>query len=245
MPHVLSNSRPTRVILRLFWLSTCFEAHQVHWLVTDFSWVFPTHSYFLNLFFCLFFRSKTSTDTHGPWGDAHEWLEGPHVASGILIWSYPPHSRCNSSNSAIIRSFVSFWFPFQKNNLHYRGVFLLGSTVLCVLVNNWQFHLRPRKLIWHWKIPIFNRKYIFTHGGFSSQSCSFSVSGTLSLPQKLGGGFKLFFIFTPIWGNDPIWLICVKWVGSTTPQMCSQMRVHIHPERYTHTYKYKLYNHVL
>ena len=23
---------------------------------------------------------------------------------------------------------------------------------------------------WHWKIPMFNRKYIFIHGGFSSQS---------------------------------------------------------------------------
>ena len=33
MPHVLSNSRSTRVIFWLFWLfwlSTCFEAHQVH-----------------------------------------------------------------------------------------------------------------------------------------------------------------------------------------------------------------------
>ncbi len=33
------------------------------------------------------------------------------------------------------------------------------------------YNVHPWKLTWHWKIPIFNRKYIFIHGGFSSQSC--------------------------------------------------------------------------
>ena len=28
-----------------------------------------------------------------------------------------------------------------------------------------------------------------------------------ALQEWLGGGFKYFFIFTPTWGNDPIWLI--------------------------------------
>ena len=27
--------------------------------------------------------------------------------------------------------------------------------------------------------------------------------------------FQIFFIFTPIWGNDPIWLIFFKWVETT------------------------------
>ena len=31
--------------------------------------------------------------------------------------------------------------------------------------------------------------------------------------------FQPFFIFTPIWGNDPIWLIFFKRVGSTTNQL--------------------------
>ncbi len=31
-----------------------------------------------------------------------------------------------------------------------------------------------------------------------------------------GWWFQTFFIFTPTWGNDPIWLIFFKWVGSTT-----------------------------
>ena len=33
--------------------------------------------------------------------------------------------------------------------------------------------------------------------------------------QFLGGGFELSFIFTPIWGNDPFWLIFFKWVETT------------------------------
>ena len=31
----------------------------------------------------------------------------------------------------------------------------------------------------------------------------------------LVGGVKYFFIFTPTWGNDPIWLIFFKWVETT------------------------------
>ena len=46
--------------------------------------------------------------------------------------------------------------------------------------------LHPWKLTWHWKIPIFTRKYIFIHGGFSSdRHLSFR-----------GGG----------WGVPSIWL---------------------------------------
>ena len=48
------------------------------------------------------------------------------------------------------------------------------SGILLLMVNNsldqfrriWWIH--PWKLTWHWKIPIFNRKYIFIPGGFSS-----------------------------------------------------------------------------
>ena len=32
---------------------------------------------------------------------------------------------------------------------------------------------------------------------------------------KLGGGFNLFLFPPRIWGNDPIWLICFKWVETT------------------------------
>ena len=35
--------------------------------------------------------------------------------------------------------------------------------------------------------------------------------------QQLGGGFNyiICFIFTPIWGRFPIWLICFRWVETT------------------------------
>ena len=40
-----------------------------------------------------------------------------------------------------------------------------------------------------------------------------------TLKPILGGGFKYFLIFTPTWGNDPIWLAHIfKRVGSTTNQ---------------------------
>ena len=36
------------------------------------------------------------------------------------------------------------------------------------------------------------------------------------IKQTTGRVFKTLSIFTPTWGNHPIWLICLKWVGSTT-----------------------------
>ena len=38
--------------------------------------------------------------------------------------------------------------------------------------------------------------------------------------------FQIFFIFTPIWGYDPIWLIFFKWVETT-----NQLRYEIHFSR--------------
>ena len=32
---------------------------------------------------------------------------------------------------------------------------------------------------------------------------------------SFGGGFKYFFIITPTWENDPIWLIFFRWVETT------------------------------
>ena len=36
-----------------------------------------------------------------------------------------------------------------------------------------------------------------------------------SFRSNLVGSFKYLFIFTPSWGNDPIWLICFNWVETT------------------------------
>ena len=37
-----------------------------------------------------------------------------------------------------------------------------------------------------------------------------------SFNGNLGGGFKYFVFFTPIWGRFPIWQIFFKWVETTT-----------------------------
>ena len=37
-----------------------------------------------------------------------------------------------------------------------------------------------------------------------------------SNPNSSRWWFQSFFIFTPTWGNDPIWLIFFKWVENTT-----------------------------
>ncbi len=44
-------------------------------------------------------------------------------------------------------------------------------------------------------------------------------------PRKTGWWFQTFFIFIPIWGRLPFWLIFFKWVGSTTNH---KMKVFIH-----------------
>ncbi len=38
----------------------------------------------------------------------------------------------------------------------------------------------------------------------------------------LGGGFKHFFMFTPIWGRFPFWLIFLRWVETT-----NQITIHL------------------
>ena len=154
------------------------------------------------------------------------WSPSSSLIGDGFFMSFPTHTYFLNV------SLSQFDFLSQKI-FTAEGFSLLGSTVLCVLVNNWQFHLHARKLIWHWEIPIFDRKYIFTHGGFSSQSCSFSVSGTLSLPQKTRWWYQIIFYFYPYvgkWSN----LTNMCQMGWNHPQMCSQMRVHMHPERYTH-----------
>ena len=72
--------------------------------------------------------------------------------------------------------------------------------------------VHPWKLTWHWKIPIFNRKYIFVHGGFSISHVSFLggmyISNKLVFRQMVFGKcyfgetnklymFNIFFCISP------------------------------------------------
>ena len=45
------------------------------------------------------------------------------------------------------------------------------------------------------------------------------------LNTDLGGGFKYFFFFTPIWGRFPIWLIFFRWVGEPTTNQWYWMHI--------------------
>ena len=71
----------------------------------------------------------------------------------------------------------------------------------------------------------------------------FSMINLLLICFELGDKFYLvvqqkFFIFIPTWGNDPIWLILFRWVGSTTNQNCIEvflfaggfLQIYFHPD---------------
>ena len=45
----------------------------------------------------------------------------------------------------------------------------------------------------------------------------FYQKGLCFVGNWLAGGFKTLLIFTPTWGNDPIWLIFFRWVETTQP----------------------------
>ena len=46
-------------------------------------------------------------------------------------------------------------------------------------------------------------------------------------PQKLGGGFNVFSIFTPIWGRFPIWPIFFKEVETTNQKSMLSLRFRV------------------
>ena len=47
---------------------------------------------------------------------------------------------------------------------------------------------------------------------WESRGVLFSKRPERKKKTSLGGGFQIFFMFTPTWGNDPIWLIFFRWV---------------------------------
>ncbi len=64
------------------------------------------------------------------------------------------------------RVFKGAMLPFLSTKNRYLVAFY--SIVICILlIPSLATYYTPSKLTWHWKIPIFNRKYIFIHGGWS------------------------------------------------------------------------------
>ena len=49
------------------------------------------------------------------------------------------------------------------------------------------------------------------------------VWGLFFQPDPTTWWFQTLFIFTPTWGNDPIWLIFFKWVETTNQPICRDL----------------------
>ena len=88
-----------------------------------------------------------------------------------------------------------------------RSYDIFGSSMACFLWETWDlpFHFLMKWMKWNCGT---NENCYISPGYFCE---------TIFL--KLGGGFKHFFIFTPIWGRFPIWLIFFRWVETTNLKM--------------------------
>ena len=68
-----------------------------------------------------------------------------------------------------------------------------------------------------WKIVLGRRSWLVSKWLLSKRWHS-KVFGGLHQDKKTIWWFQICFIFTPIWGRFPFWLIFFRWVGSTTSQ---------------------------
>ena len=101
---------------------------------------------------------------------------------------------------------------------------LRGSWTLEIIHTNWQYFKYIKSSFWQPKqceSPTNNKKSTKPTSHFNHE-----VEGNLNPalfflkpPSFLVGMFQICFIFTPIWGRFPIWLIFFRWVGSTTNQI--------------------------
>ncbi len=87
------------------------------------------------------------------------------------------------------RGFLLRVWPTTKTGAHLSG----KETIQCVAHED------------RWK----NTGKVYKGRG-TSWNCNF-----FWIKRKTGWWFQIFFIFTPIWGNDPIWLIFFHWVETT------------------------------
>ena len=99
--------------------------------------------------------------------------------------------------------FVCMSLCFPNNSLLVFGPALLGWWMLSNEV--------PVKCMMQGEVGKIRRRF----GCLSSRMWWQVIGVWVVFVGFLGGGFKYFFIFTPTWGNDPIWLIFFKWVETT------------------------------
>ena len=103
---------------------------------------------------------------------------------------------------------------------------LRGSRSLWILQLNWRPRIIPCKLGWnvgcHGSKDMCTNRIRFSFCSFSdfsglSLKSIASVKSTLDhtslMNHHQAGGFKYCLCSSPIWGNNPVWLICFKGVG--------------------------------
>ncbi len=102
----------------------------------------------------------------------------------------------NRNMGAIGREIIHFWVPYITINNPWKTTPPLRLYFLSSSPFSW---LRPSVIQMPSSISLERFQSIFIHVAYT-----------------FPWWFEICFIFSPTWGNDPIWLICCKWVGTTT-----------------------------
>ena len=87
-----------------------------------------------------------------------------------------------------------------------------------------QLYLLPPSILDPWCFCVFSdlKKQGSWVIGFAGRFCDWRIEGGVKSSQKKswtnGWWFQILYMFIPIWGRFPFWLIFFRWVGSTTNQ---------------------------
>ena len=135
-----------------------------------------------------------------------------------LLWYMPHQSR-----------FMSVGMRFYDNstrNLAKRVPWKSGGKSSNELCQVWNIYISPEPFLYHvlsqktstypWSIPGIPKPPQMIQ---EFRNINRWVGGLGYVPgvcwKILTNVFQIFFIFTPTWGNDPIWLIFLRWVETT------------------------------
>ena len=70
-----------------------------------------------------------------------------------------------------------------------------------------------------WKLPFFPGDFVRVESHVEEQHIKLESPRCSKIwPSQSRWWFQIFFIFTPIWGRSPFWLIFFRWVGWKTKQ---------------------------
>ena len=99
------------------------------------------------------------------------WQRPTMLDLNMFIYIYIVYYRYLLPNAPILGIFRGYHFANGDSIVLHR-----------VMLPNQNHHgdLHPWKLTWRWEITIFNRKYIFFHGGFSIAMLVLGGTGTIS-----------------------------------------------------------------